>query len=459
MKKQSETRSPKKSSAGRSLAWTTRNISQTISILLVAYISFYCTDILGMNIGIVGTMLLASKVIDALTDLGAGYLVDRTHTRFGKARPYEVFIIFQWLTTILIFAVPHVGRTMQYVYVFIMYVLANAVCMTALGAADSVYMARAFTNEADRTKTLSITGIFIMVISIVFNIIFPQFVNSAAGATQAGWVKISILIGVPLTLIGVLRFVFVKEVVADDAVVENNDPTEKKQELSVGQSASLLFKNKYALIVIALMFITYFINNMGTINTYYFKYLMGDVGLMSMAGFTALATPVLLIFFPALSKKWGTTKIMRVCFLIGIIGMVIRTIGGQNMTTIMIGTLFATVSVIPISVMINAYLIECMDYGEWVNGTRIEGLIASTSNFAEKLGSALASGAVGLLALVGYDGTLAVQSAAANRAIFGLYNILPLVLYVVMFVLSLVYKMDTIRPQMMEDLAKKHENN
>lgn len=458
-----ETKSPvktkKKSSSLRSLAWTTRNISQTISILIVAYISYFCTDVLGMNIGIVGTLLLASKVIDAITDLGAGYLIDRTHTRFGKARPYEMFIIFQWLTTVLMFAAPNASRTVQYIFVFIMYVLANAVCMTALGAADSVYLARAFTTDEDRTKALSITGIFVMVVSIVFNIIFPQFVNSAAGATQAGWVKITALIGAPLTLIGILRFFFVKEVVKDDAVTESRGAVEKKNDLSIGQSAGLLLKNKYALIVIALMFITYFINNMSTINTYYFKYLMGDVGLLSLVGLTALITPILLIFFPVLSKKIGSTRIMRACFLIGIIGMAIRTIGGQNMTTVMVGSLFSTVAVIPISVMINIYLIECMDYGEWVNGTRIEGLVASTSNFAGKLGSALSSGVVGILVLFGYDGTLEVQSAAANNAIFALYNVLPLILYIVMFVLALMYKMDDVRPQMMADLAKKHEGN
>lgn len=444
----------------KTMGWSTRNISQTISILLVGYVSYFCTDVLGMNIGVVGTLLIASKVVDAVTDVCAGYIIDRTHTRFGKARPYEVFIILQWLTTILLFTVPNVGRTAQYVYVIIIYTLCNAICITALGAADSVYMARAFTNSESRNTTASIAGIVIMVASIVFNVIFPQFLNSEAGFTQAGWIRISIMIGVPLAIIGTLRFFLVKEVATEepaDSVEEVAASQSKQEKIGIKDSIMMLAKNKYALIIIVLMFITFFTNNMGNINTLYFKYIVGDIGLLSLVSLTSFATPVVLIFFPLLCNKLGTTKIMRICFALGVIGIAIRTVGGTNTATLMIGSLAATVSVIPISVMINVYLIDCMDYGEWVNGKRVEGLIASTANFASKLGGAVASGAIALLAFAGYDGLMEVQPDSAITAIGGMFNILPLVLYIIMFVLSMVYKMDSLRPQMMADLAKKHE--
>ncbi len=450
----------KKEPFWRILGWGTRNISQTISALLIGYVSYFCTDVLGMNIGVIGALLIASKIIDAITDVIAGYIVDRTHTRFGKARPYEVFIILQWLTSILLFTVPSVSRTLQYVYVLIIYTLCNAVCITALGAADSVYMSRAFTSDDARNTTASITGVLIMVVSIAFNIIFPQFLASEAGFTQNGWVRMSVMIGVPLALIGILRFFLVKEVVTDEANAQDKEfsaQQAKQEKMSIKESLSLLLKNKYALIVIVLMFITYFTNNMGTINTLYFKYIVGDIGLLSLVSMTAFVTPVILIFFPILCKKLGTTKIMRICFAFGVIGIAIRMIGGTNFITLMIGSLAATISVIPISVMINVYLIECMDYGEWINGKRVEGQIASISNFAGKLGSAVASGAIALLAFAGYNGLAEVQPDSAVTAIGLMFNLLPLVLYAIMFVLSMVYKIDSIRPQMMADLAKKHE--
>jgi len=441
----------------RVLAWPARNISMTIGVLLISYVSFFCTDVLGMNIGIVGTILLASKVFDALTDLVAGYIVDRTHTRFGKARPYEAFIIVQWIFTILLFAVPNVSQTMQYIYIFIMYVMINAISLTALGAIDSVYLARAFTKDQDRTNVVSITGIIVMVVSIAFSTVFPQFMNSAAGTTKSGWVQMAIMLAIPLSLIGILRFLLVKEVVQDDLAAE--DKPVKKNDMSMGESIKLLSKNKYAIIIIALMFITNIINNMGTINTYYFKYIVGDIGLLSLIGLTSIITPVILIFFPVLSKKLGTTKVMRYSFILGLVGILIRTFGGTNMITILLGSALSTVAVIPITVMINIYLIDCMDYGEWVTGKRVEGQIASVNNFAGKLGSAIASGAVGILAAFGYDGMLDVQSQMANNAIIGMFNIFPLILMVIIVILSYVYKMDDIRSQIKSDLEERNKVN
>lgn len=442
------------------LAWTSRNISSTLGVLLIGYISFFCTDVLGMNIGIVGGLLLASKAVDAVTDLGVGYLIDRTHTRWGKARPYEVFIILQWIFTILLFAVPNASRPVQYVYVFIMYVMVNAICLTALGAADAVYMSRAFTTDENRTKVISFAGVFIMIVSILISIFLPLFLTTPEGATQAGWIKLSIMLGVPLALIGMFRFIFVKEILTDDTVQNadlNITDSKNTNKVALTESVGLLLKNKYALIIIVLMLVSNLLQNMGTANTYYFKYIYGDIGVASLIGMLNFVTPVMLIFFPLLCKKFGTTGILRIAMAIGIVSTLIRTIGGTNLTTIMIGSLGGVLAILPITVTINTYLIECMDYGEWINGTRVEGLIASVANFSGKVGAALASGFVGVvMGLAGYDGNLAVQSASANTAIIGMYNIFPLILYVIMLVLALAYKMDSVRPQMKADLEKKH---
>lgn len=95
------------------LAWSTRGISAAINAVLIMQISFYCTDILGLNPGIIGALLLGSKIIDAFTDLGFGFILDKTHTRFGKARPYEWFIVLQWIFTIFMFNAPKMGELGQ----------------------------------------------------------------------------------------------------------------------------------------------------------------------------------------------------------------------------------------------------------------------------------------------------------------------------------------------------------
>lgn len=443
-----------------SLAWSSRGISAALNVILVAYVSFYASDVLGLSIGVIGTMLMLSKIIDAFTDLGIGFLIDKTHTRWGKARPYEIFIVLEWIFTIMMFSVPDIGKTGQYAYIFIMYVLINAICMTALGGSDSVYLSRTFTTDNNRIKVMSVNGVVVMLCSVVFNIVAPQFI-AGVGTSKAGWSTLAITMGIPLALIGILRFVFCKEVESEQFVGGENSKKATSGESSsksLKEMLGLLSKNKYLFLLVALLFLANIINGQGAAATYYFKYMVGDVGMMSIANMTALITPLILVLFPMLSRKFGTTKILQVCTVFGIVGMIIRTLGGTNMVTILIGGGIASIAVLPISMMINTYLIDCMDYGEWKTGVRIEGLIASIVNFAGKVSAGVASGMVGLvMGIAGYDGSLAVQSSTANMAIVGMFNILPLVLYVIMFLVARLYQIDKVRPQMQEELKKMHE--
>lgn len=434
--------------------WSTRGVAQAINFVLVVYVTFYSTDLLGLNPAIIGGILLASRIIDAVTDLGFGYILDKTHTRWGKARPYEVFIIIEWVFTILLFNTPqHASQAVQYVWIAVLYILINAICATALGGIDSVYLARAFTTEQNQIKAISINGVIVMICSIAFNIVFPSFL-AAGGKTLAGWSSMIISLGVVMAVLGILRFIFCKEIVKDEP---NEDGKRTTNDLSMKESLSAISKNKYLFIVVGLMLITSIVNNMQSATTYYFKYVFGDVGMQGTVAITTMIVVPALIVFPALAKKFGTTKLLQVSSAIGILGLGIRSFGGTNLATLIVGGILFGIGTMPIALMINTYLIDCMDYGEWKTGVRVEGLVASIANFASKVGMGLASGLTGLImGLAGYDGLAEVQTAAANNAIVFLYNYMPLILFCVMLVLSLMYKVDSIRPQMNADLAARH---
>ena len=438
-----------------SLAWSTRGISLGISVVILMQITFYCTDILGLNPAIIGTMFMLSKVIDAFTDLGFGFILDKTHTRWGKARPYEIFIVFQWIFTIFVFNAPNIGETAQYVWIFIMYVLINAVCSTVLGGSDSVYISRAFTTNQNQIKAMSVSGIVVMIITIAFNIWFPGWL-ATSGQSHEGWATLIVPFGIAMALVGILRFVFCKEIVVDKPRAD--DGKVKTNNLSFIDSLKILSKNKYLYIVVGLTFLTFWINNMAAATTYYFKYIVGDISLQGTIAITSIIVVPALVVFPMLSKKFGTTKILRAASLIGVLDLLIRTIGGTNVATLIIGGLLMGIGTLPVSLMINTYLIDCMDYGEWKSGIRIEGMVASIGNFFSKVGNGVAFGFVGfVMGIAGYDGLSQVQSDTALRAIVFLYNIVPMILFALMFVLSLNYKVDEIRPQMEADLKAKHE--
>ena len=110
------------------------------------------------------------------------------------------------------------------------------------------------------------------------------------------------------------------------------------------------------------------------------------------------------------------------------------------MVTMMLGTVLALLGGISCSCFVNIYVVDCMVYGEWKTGKKIDGLVSAITAFGNKIGTAFAAGIVGLLmGMTGYDGALEVQSDAANTAIIACFNYIPLLIAVIMFVMALFY--------------------
>lgn len=434
-------------------AWTSRGLSLSVNVILIMQLTYYCTDMLGMGAALVGTLLLASKLFDGVTDLCVGFIIDRTNTKWGKARPYEICIVFVWLLTILMFSTPEMGSTGKAVFVFIMYTLINSIFATFLNGGDAVYLARSIRSEKNRVSLMSFNGGIIMIFSIVISMLLPQLI-AGLGATKAGWTVIAAILGIPLGLIGMFRFIFVKEVVTEDT-----KSGEKPEAIPLGTSLRCVAKNKYIWILAGMTLVVQLATNVGNaVNTYYFKYIMGNIGLASLVFLSGMLTPLIMLVFPVLSRKFGTVTLLKAGAILGVIGYGIRTIGGTNLITLVVGSLVGGVAVLPVTMMISIYLIDTMDYGEWKTGTRVEGMLGSVNSFCAKLGSGMASGLVGLImGLAGYDGTLEVQSASATASIVALFNYLPMALMVVLLLLAIAYKLDKELPKIKEELAKKRQ--
>lgn len=159
---------------GQLLIWNSRQISVSIFVLLSGFLMIYCTDTLKIPAAVVSMILVASKVLDGITDMFAGFIVDRTETKWGKGRPYEVFIVGLWICTWLMFSCP-VGwsTTIKCVWIFIMYALVNSVCMTFLNANATPYVVRAY-KDKQIVKLTSYGSIITMLAAVIFNIILDD---------------------------------------------------------------------------------------------------------------------------------------------------------------------------------------------------------------------------------------------------------------------------------------------
>lgn len=445
-----------KVTSGFKWAWASRAVSLAVNMLFIGYFTYYCTDIVGLSATLVGTLLLATKLFDGVTDIIAGFIIDRTNTRLGKARPYQFVILPVWVLTIMLFSVPDIGVTGQCVYIFILYTLIYAVFATLLNTSDAVCLALCVQDPQDRVKVTSFAAASTMLFCSITGIILPQLIKTW-GTTHKGWTMMALVFGIPLGLVGTLRFFLCKERAVSNSETVNSKPVEER--IPFKESVRLILQNKYIFILSGMLFFFYLYNGISTtIGTYYYKYIFGNVGIKSLMGLTSFITPVIIMFVPRLCKKLGTVPMLRYGLILGCIGMLIRTIGGPNIVTLFIGSFCAQIAILPISSLINIYIVDCMDYGEWKTGKRIDGLVSSFTAFAKKIGGGLASAGVGLImGAAGYVGTADVQTSSAYTAIVALFTYVPLAIFIIMLILSYVYNIDKLLPQIKADLKKSHQ--
>ena len=107
--------------------------------ILGGYLTYYLTQSVLLSTASVGGILMASKIFDGFTDLIAGYIIEKTDSKWGKGRPYSLFASVAWIFIIMIFAVPSFfSTTAKLVYVFVCYTLINSVSLSFFKCSDQV---------------------------------------------------------------------------------------------------------------------------------------------------------------------------------------------------------------------------------------------------------------------------------------------------------------------------------
>lgn len=431
-------------------AWPTRTISYAVGSVLLGYVTFYATDFMGISAVTAGIIFMISKIFDGVTDIVAGFLIDRTHTRLGKGRPYELALIGYWVSMVLIFCAPQMGMSASYVYLFVMYSMANSVFLTLLNCCEPVYLANALEDQTQSVSILAFTGFLSMIFTMAASMVIPLMVASM-GTTRVGWMKISLVLAVPFTLLGLVRFLVIKE---------RKDVVEAPaQKIHIKDMLRLLAQNKYILIFSLIILISNIGSNLiNSVTTYYFMYILNDISLASIMSLSLLAMIVVMAVTPALAKKFGFVNVMRVTTLIGMFGYLVRLLAPRNMPLLFVSGLFAMMGFYTMFSFAGTFVIDCMDYGEWKTGTRSEGTIACAQSVTAKIGTAIGVGAIGvLMGISGYNGALDIQPDSANTMIIMLYSLIPAAFCLIQFIMLRLYDLDKLLPKIHADLAEKRK--
>ena len=427
-------KNPNRFPLGKFLAWKSSDITSAGIFLIVGtYMSIFCTDFLGMTPMAVGNIILISNIIDFVTDLIAAFLIDNTKSKLGKARPYELGAIGMTICTTLIFVTP-VGwsDTLKTVWVFCMYTFLYGVFNTVRNAANVPYLVRAFDNNRTLIGKVSSYGGFVTTMgAMVVSLTFPKAMASLA-TSQSGWTTLILIYMIPLTVLGTLRFIFVKENPEIDA-------GQLRDKVTLKEIWTLIRKNGYAWIYLLLMFLFQTIQSISALS-YYFKYIVGDVssaGLLSIMSFIVM--PVMFLF-PVIMKKLNPSQIIGFGCIISCAGYLINFFAGGSMTMLIIGSIITAFAMLPISYLGNMIQMDLCTYNQHLGLPRMDASIGAIFNgFGTQLGQGFGGWLLGFaLTAAGYvaseGDTVVAQPESAITMIRLLYSLIPMALMVLLAV-------------------------
>lgn len=447
---------------GTIFLWKSRDISfATISVIVLTYLSIFCTDALGMSAGVVGTILVVSRIIDAITDLIGGYIVDRTHTRWGKARPYEICIVFEWLFTVLLFfAGKDWTSVAKIAWVFVMYTVTYAIFNTLLDSSETPYIVRAFSgNREVITKVASFGGIISMLASVLVTIFFPMVMSALAKnngglSNVAVWHRLLIMFAVPMVVIGLLRFFFIKEDPSIDIQNQN--------QLNLHEAMTMMRKNKYVWAFAGMYGLYGMVTGLAAAS-YYFTYIVGNIGATGLVGMSSIILLPVLLIFPKVIKKFGLGQIYLIATVISIIGYLGVFVAKSNIVLLLIMVVLTNVLSLPEVYMKPLCITDLGIYNEYLGYHRMEGTAGSLAGFMNKLMTGLGAGMTGwVLSLAGYvkgtGGNASMQPHSAIFAIRSLYSLIPMAGVIIILLCALVFaRLEKQIPAIQEELKQRHQ--
>jgi len=433
---------------GKMIVFSSMTVSVGIGAILLGWVTFFATDYLGLSAAKVGLLFMISKIFDGFTDLVAGYIIDKSHSRLGKGRPYEFAQIGYWVCLVLMFVVPIMNEGLTYAWIFIMYTLANSVFLTLLNCSNPVYMANVIDRPEQTLTANAIIGVISMIASTLGGMIIPQLV-ATVGQTRLGWSVIAIGMGAIALVIGMLRFFIVKEKEGRNATTEI---------FTIKDTFNVITHNKYILIFSLVIFISNIGYNLtyGATN-YYCTYVLGDVGLVSFMSLTMLSSVISLVITPIVAKKIGLTKFMRILSIISVVASLLRLINPYSLVLVFVTGFFCTIAFLTVWLYMNTFIIDCIDYGEWSTGIRSEGSITCVQSVFAKVGTAIGAGLIGvLMGISGYNGVLEVQPDSAINMLIIMYAIVPAVFALLQYIVLRFYNLDEKLPQIRKELAERN---
>lgn len=435
------------------------------------YLTQFYTDVLGVT-GVFLTMMpVFSKIFDAVTNIVMGRIIDKTHTRQGKARPWILISgVLMAICGILLYAVPRASMQVQLVWIVISYNLFFAFAFTIYNMSHTlmVPLSTRNTKQRDGLAMLTSTGTT-MLPGLLVTIILPILIKTigVGAAAQGAWITVmSVLsiLAIPATL---LEYYFTKERVTEAMMAAGEDA--EKDTASFLQQMKVCFSDPYWLIVIGFNIVYQIFNYLSTNSMIYYSNWVvansvdGGTGmqvLINAIGQAPLGLGIFILW--PLVGKFGKRMVTMFGFGIGAIGSLLVLLTPGNVPLLLLGLVIKSFGALPTYCMA-AMLAEALDHIEWSNGYRADGFSASIMSIiitvSAGIGQSIILGGISAFGYIPPSSTAEIitQPAAMQTFFSWCFVGIPMVGYAIGSLLMLRYDVEEKIPQISADISARHK--
>ena len=356
-----------------------------LNAVLATYLNVFYTDVLKLTSVWGGLFLvvfpLVSKLIDAATNILMGYVIDRTRTKQGKARPWLLLSApLLAITGILLFVVPQGSIGLQVVWVLISYNLFYSFAFTIFNMSHNLMCPLSTRNTIQRGELSVFNQIAtIMMSGILVALLFPMLIMPALGVDQSKWILVMSVLSIlalPLTL---LEYYYTKERVTEEQMGKE----EKK--IPFALQLKIVLSDRYMLVMFIYFLIYTFgtsLKNLGLV--YYCNYVLGTYNdgitqmLVSVIGGIPMGIGIFAVW--PLAKRFGKRNVTLVGFLLYALGSAVCWISPDNLYVVLAGQFIKNIGGLPCAYVFMALFADGLDNIEWKSGIRSDGVAMSVYN-------------------------------------------------------------------------------
>ena len=379
-----------------------------LNAVLASYLNVYYTDVLKLTHIWGGAFLMifpiVSKILDGITNIIMGQIIDRTRTKEGKARPWLFLSAFLLpVTGILLFTVPEAAESVKVIWVMLSYNLFYSIAYTIYNMSHNLMVPLSIRDTKQRGGLSVFNNISaVMIGGIIVALIFPMVVLPVIGVDKNAWITIMSVISIltlPLTL---LEYYFTKERVTE----ENMDSPQERVPLLTQIKCAM--QDKYWVFLFVYLMIYHLGSNIKNISLiYYCNYVLGSYKdgitqtLVSVIGGIPMGIGIFAVW--PLAKKFGKRNITMAGFVLYAIGGAVCLAAPTNMTVVLVGQFIKNIGGLPCAYVLMALFADVLDHIEWKFRFRCDGLSASLLTIITTVMAGVASGVFNMmLAKCGY---------------------------------------------------------